>query len=964
MANMNTRYKLILSVVLAWTQVLMPVMAQDAFYVYRNDGDFNGFFYDEVIRMGYSKIDPQGIEHEEYVIQEIETADSLYRIPICAIDSIGFQQPEIRLNPRVRFDDDEGLFNPSYFWGVDPDARILYFLSTPPDEFMPKIGDVLVCLETTQIPGGSWAGKITSFKKNRFFEIHYDDLSEISDVFEQFISVEQLYYDQENNVRRRIAGFNNEKLRKQLPLKLNGNFDLSIIDWSGRIQMEFKPTEKSSINVGIDVGVKVGARFVYRIEGLLVKRFYVKGMLSEDFSIGASVSASINAHWDSAEPLPISIPPIKFPANIPLLEINPSPGAFVRVDGSLAVTIPFEAMTFGATQTLTIDTDDPWLVSLKWGNRDEKEKSYDLLHADMNWIDLNTTLSGYVQLGAKQECGIKTNQWFKKLVDAYTGMDIYVGPKLDGAINFSTAGAIGGGFYGAMKDSYIGFTPLSIDREAKAKFSVFNGEPTERVFYSDSRKYAYSQWYLFPEFLDTKAEYDEQKNKIDAAVYPRRQVCKSSDIGIGLYRYTKDPNTIYDEQEEEEQTTTIDTGGEEGGQTTQGQHTDPMDKATTLVESVYNSTPYSFTNNFVDFKHTFTTGTGTAPGNYTVVPMVRSFGMEMPVWDKKVDIDIPVQMELSPEFLTVDKEAGTHSVTVNTNGDKVSYFYDMRVHEYGDKEWLECDAPEDGKTVTIKVKENPYFYARTDTITILSWLENAPGTTGHKRLPVKQHGCYDIGSAYLQLGIPVIDGKGNEVYSKFNATLNRYNSTFQMGYFKLTIDAEFENIPYVHSDSIGMPEGYGTPQTYTQSGKDKVHIEVDLSEDNPRVTAFTFNGDKQLVFRSSGQKTYDPEPDRSYVSEEWSFSQDYNESRHLSLTAPLSGYYDKSDRGFKFETDATSPTSTSYSAQESHSFVDNLYDWNYVTHSRYFDKERSKKDIGNSSAYGNSEGGFTLYLHQ
>jgi len=77
-------------------------MAQEAFYVYRNDGDFNGFFYDQVIRMGYSKVDLDSVEHDIYVIQEIETADSLYRIPLAAIDSIGFVQPEIRFNPRLK----------------------------------------------------------------------------------------------------------------------------------------------------------------------------------------------------------------------------------------------------------------------------------------------------------------------------------------------------------------------------------------------------------------------------------------------------------------------------------------------------------------------------------------------------------------------------------------------------------------------------------------------------------------------------------------------------------------------------------------------------------------------------------------------------------------------------------------------------------------------------------------------
>ena len=76
-----------------------PALAQviedgQAFYVYRNDGDFNGFFYDEVIRMGYSKIDFNGFQHDHYVVQEIVTADSIYRIPISAIDSIGFVTPE------------------------------------------------------------------------------------------------------------------------------------------------------------------------------------------------------------------------------------------------------------------------------------------------------------------------------------------------------------------------------------------------------------------------------------------------------------------------------------------------------------------------------------------------------------------------------------------------------------------------------------------------------------------------------------------------------------------------------------------------------------------------------------------------------------------------------------------------------------------------------------------------------
>ena len=71
---------------------LAPLMAQDAFYIYRNDSDFNGFFYDEVQEMRYSKIALDSTEYEQYVTYEVVLADTTYRIPLASIDSIGFQQ--------------------------------------------------------------------------------------------------------------------------------------------------------------------------------------------------------------------------------------------------------------------------------------------------------------------------------------------------------------------------------------------------------------------------------------------------------------------------------------------------------------------------------------------------------------------------------------------------------------------------------------------------------------------------------------------------------------------------------------------------------------------------------------------------------------------------------------------------------------------------------------------------------
>ena len=83
----------------------------EAFYIYQNDGHFDGFFYDDIVKMNFSFLDTLGVEHDEIVSQEIVTADSTYRIMLSAIDSIGFVQPPIELNGGIRNMREEGMTN-------------------------------------------------------------------------------------------------------------------------------------------------------------------------------------------------------------------------------------------------------------------------------------------------------------------------------------------------------------------------------------------------------------------------------------------------------------------------------------------------------------------------------------------------------------------------------------------------------------------------------------------------------------------------------------------------------------------------------------------------------------------------------------------------------------------------------------------------------------------------------------
>ena len=75
---------------------------QYALYNYRNDGCFNAWLNVDIEKITYSCIDTLGIEHDDIVVQEVWTPDSVYRIPLEAIDSIGFRAPE----PEMR----DGMF--------------------------------------------------------------------------------------------------------------------------------------------------------------------------------------------------------------------------------------------------------------------------------------------------------------------------------------------------------------------------------------------------------------------------------------------------------------------------------------------------------------------------------------------------------------------------------------------------------------------------------------------------------------------------------------------------------------------------------------------------------------------------------------------------------------------------------------------------------------------------------------
>jgi len=94
--------------------ISMAKADSESIYVYRNDGDFNYFTVDRLDSVVYSDIDLSGKKCAEPVVQEFWVNGKATRIPLAAIDSIRFVDPELN----------KMLVDPVRYKRPAPDAQV------------------------------------------------------------------------------------------------------------------------------------------------------------------------------------------------------------------------------------------------------------------------------------------------------------------------------------------------------------------------------------------------------------------------------------------------------------------------------------------------------------------------------------------------------------------------------------------------------------------------------------------------------------------------------------------------------------------------------------------------------------------------------------------------------------------------------------------------------------------------
>ena len=520
----------------------------EAFYIYRNDGDFNGFFYDEVQDMRYSKVGLDSIEYDEFVVQEIVTADSLYRIPLCAIDSIGFVQPELMFQPNVVIAENSDLIENlgTAYQPTEDTYEIRISTYDLALNLLPKEGDVLVSTtkaykDYNNVSNTGFAIRVETaaplYEGSSTYVVTGKDVEGLDEIFKQFISVENVYSDENGQEVRRMAGL--DKIVTEA-----GDASINLLNLSGTFIREFGTSDRP-FSITLDYGLLMRLRATYEIRKGF---FFFKLAMDEEISAQLGFSATQQMEKETEIPLvPTALSAIKFPACLPIFETKVLPDAFVKLKGSLSIKSTLPKVRFYGKQM--------FIMSDMTGNVFNFKSSSNITGGDINSSakvfesgDTRLQLSGELHAGLKFNNTISTNSWLSKIFQSSIGITSRVGPKITGGLDISLpelAAVSGGGEeipLSLMEQQYITLSPCTADVEAAAEVKAFGYPPEKAKFAEGSYSVKDWKWGLLPTVSSFALSHPDEKSKsatVNIKTDETMQILPVN-IGVKIFKWVED----------------------------------------------------------------------------------------------------------------------------------------------------------------------------------------------------------------------------------------------------------------------------------------------------------------------------------------------------------------------------------------------------------------------------------------
>lgn len=258
----------------------------EAFYIYRNDGEINGFVRSDVDSIAYSRYDANSIKHSKIVTQIVYTNDSVYWIPLAVIDSVSFVTPKTTYQP--------GVINLSerlmpYIAGCD--SLTISLSASTPSDIIPRVGDKLVTTEMNELFPIGFAGEVTAVNGT---EIICKSVL-LEEVFETYYNVSSVYGYVEEEEQQQSSARGIRTNINSIDGKWDRDFTINTIpiSYDREISRNVKPYS--------DLALKGGSGFSVELKPTV----HVHVMLIINKTEGTYLQASVRGNLNFTEKLSV-----------------------------------------------------------------------------------------------------------------------------------------------------------------------------------------------------------------------------------------------------------------------------------------------------------------------------------------------------------------------------------------------------------------------------------------------------------------------------------------------------------------------------------------------------------------------------------------------------------------------------------------------------------------------------------
>lgn len=499
--------KLILTIIMS-AACLTGILAQEAVYIYRNDGDFSAFLTEDIDSILFITVPVDSMGNLEYplypdttahyarkaiapraseaAVQAVYTHDGrVHYIPMNAVDSIGFTQPPVIFAGNVKVMD-KNMWK--YITKVD--GMNLHFLPSLSKDMVPQQNEILLCTDPscTYFNEG-FAGRVKSVTTaNDGYTVNCETVTDISDIFKQLIGVERV---------------TNSNSHKRLPTRSEDDSEYDLGTFNLGFGLDYTRSGNNwDVTASGDIDGNIKGTIVYNFSDKIQK---LELRMNHDWQASARLTADISQNFEEVtegKTLFVKYFPIEF---IPVFKFEISAHTFVEIEGNASLAYNIKSPKYNYQTSFTYLNGNIYQEDTKIDNEDEKDNYTQTATS----IDLN----GSCHVGGMARVSFGTMECFGAFLKSEA--EVYVGPKLSGQFHFNTEQTDGTGYYNSIKDSKIWVDALAAHAKFKAEAKLneehhYTPEPARVELGTLFTK----EWYLVPEFSHIDVTTDQNIAKL------------------------------------------------------------------------------------------------------------------------------------------------------------------------------------------------------------------------------------------------------------------------------------------------------------------------------------------------------------------------------------------------------------------------------------------------------------------